>query len=92
MKIIHKHTAVVGTVAQIRASINAKIVHFAAQGHDLCIWVEFDPHAPEEYLNYRVFATGEPIQPPADLAVHHVQSCMMMDGTYVWHLYEVMQR
>jgi len=92
MRLIHKFPAVVGTTAQIKVTRDAKIVHFAAQGQELCIWVEFDPSREEEFLNYRIFATGEPIQPPVELEVGHRASCLMMDGTYVWHLYEVMPR
>ena len=92
MRLIYKFPATVGSVDYLDVTQDAKIVHFAAQGQELNIWCEFDPNRKPENLHYRVFATGEPIEPPVDLAVKHVQSCLMLDGLYVWHLYEVLPR
>lgn len=89
MRVIHKFPVTVGSTAQIMVTQAARIRHFAEQNGELYIWVELDPGRPDEYLNYRVFGTGEPISPPVDLAVNHRFSCLAQGGAYVWHLFEV---
>jgi len=89
MRLIHKHPVIVGDAGQIVATEGAEFVHFAAQGQQLCAWVEFDPSQPVANIGYRVFATGQPVEPPVGIEAEHRFSCLMMDGTYVWHLYRV---
>lgn len=59
----------------------AKIVHFAAQGDHLCLWVEVDTTQPKVRVEFEVFGTGHRI--PDD--VSHIATCI--DDSFVWHLY-----
>jgi len=93
MRMIHKYPVLPGSTDHIKTYAGAKFVHFAeARDGQLYVWVEFNPNALEENLNYRIFGTGHPIEPPVDLCVEHRFSCQQSGGTFVWHLYEVLLR
>lgn len=69
--------------ATISMQMGAQIVHFAAQGGRPTIWAIVDTEAKLERRHFRVFGTGEELDPIFNT---HRGTCF--DGPYVWHLFE----
>jgi hypothetical protein len=58
-----------------------RIVHFAIQNGDLCLWAEVIQVEPDRSMSVRIFGTGNRIPEPFE----HCGT--VQDGGLVWHLY-----
>jgi len=84
MKTVYKYPVVIGPNL-LELPIGAKVVHFAAQGHALFLWAEIPgPDSRTTSRPFSVYGTGFAIE--SDYS--HVATCLMLDGLFVWHLYE----
>lgn len=63
----------------------ARLLTVAAQGDDLCVWVEVDPDAAPVTRRMEVFPTGVPI--PGDYDWEYVGT-VHMPGPLVFHVYD----
>ena len=66
----------------------ASLVHFEEQHETITFWALVDPDAPYEDRVFKVFGTGhQSIQDNEK----HVGTVVMAHGTYVWHIFEVLE-
>jgi hypothetical protein len=89
MRVIYKHQVAIGCAGEIITTEGAEFVHFAEQHGQMVAWVECDPSQPQACIGYRVFGTGEYIDPPANLEAEHRFTALMDGGALVWHLYRI---
>lgn len=59
-------------------------LHVEVQNDKPCLWALVDPTAEREERTFYVHGTGHPVGPGAE----HVGSFMLMDGTFVGHLFQ----
>lgn len=65
-----------------RASL---IVHVGYQGQNVQLWAEVDTEEPDVERIFRVYGTGQPFA-DGEQGVH---VATLMDGPFVWHIFEV---
>jgi hypothetical protein len=63
--------------------IGAQVVHVSMQHGQLCLWALVDPDAAAERREFVMCGTGHPVPENAT----HVQSFLMDDGEFVWHIF-----
>ena len=83
MKRVWKYPVSLGGGAEVQMPQASRVVHFARQGTSLAFWAEVDDANPYERRVYGIYGTGYPIPAQADYCA------TLLDGEYVWHLYEV---
>lgn len=82
---IYKYKLFPGCLQTFRLPAGAMVCTFAAQGNDLCIWVQVNPMKRTILRAFEVVPTGGMV--PTD--GEYVGTALMSDGALVWHLYEV---
>jgi hypothetical protein len=62
-----------------------RVVHFADQLGEYCVWVEVLAGNSKQRATFRFFATGEPVPREGE----YIDTCMSAGGRLVWHLYQM---
>lgn len=79
-------------VEEVMLPLGAQVLHVAAQGADINLWVLVDP-VPEDPIlekrRFRAFGTGHPIPSNEDECLLHVGTALLQGGTLVFHIFEV---
>lgn len=78
-----------GDIFTIYLPFGAEILHFAAQGDNLCLWCLVDPA--EKNTKQRLFhvaGTGHEIEGMSP-NWKFIGTCLMLGGALVWHLWEI---
>lgn len=89
MKKVYKYTLDWDDYTTLMLPVGARILHFDVQHGKPQIWALVDPEA--EMINrvFRLAGTGHPI---IEEDIAHIGSTLMLDGKFVWHLFEVTRR
>lgn len=86
MKTIWKYPLDVKINQTIELRVGAKIICCKMQSHQLMLWAEFDTEVERtETRTIMIVGTGHPINATAYKYIESV-----LDGSYVWHIYEVL--
>ena len=64
----------------------ARILSLMVQNEQLCLWAQVTPDGPEVERYFRIFATGQPIEPVAGKRLQFVGS--FHGSWYVGHVFE----
>jgi hypothetical protein len=86
MKTIWKYPVGFYGPNHISLPADAKILHVDRRdhiSHAVAFWAEVNPSIPSEIRSFQVVGTGHQISPNME----HIGTTI--DGSYVWHLYEV---
>lgn len=85
MKLIHKHRLAHGSLNKIPMDVDAKVVFASMQDGFVTVWVEKDESGLESRTvrSFRIYPTGVNIEDT------HQYVATVMDGPFVWHVYEV---
>jgi hypothetical protein len=67
---------------------DAKVLHFAEQGEQLCLWCEVDPQNPPERRVFRVVGTGHTVDGLGLMRYIGTAHEGPREAPLVWHLYE----
>lgn len=82
MRSVYKYQLELG-INDIKMPSNAKVVHFATQAPDICVWMEVVRLEPDEVRRFDVIGTGHRIAP------NYTHRGTLQSGSFVWHLYEL---
>jgi hypothetical protein len=86
---ILKYKIPVESESEVMMPEGAIIRHFGQQGGGLFIWAEVDVSKPIVVHKFRLYGTGREITgDPSDVYIGTTTGHL---GTYVWHLFEVME-
>lgn len=82
-----------GALSMVTMPRGAKILKVAEQRMRICVWALIDTdETVTERRTFHVVGTGQEIcEPPSFYGgrMEHVGTFLMMDGDYVWHVFEV---
>ena len=85
---VFKYEVPISDFATVDMPQGAKILSLQVQHGTPTIWALVDPEAPSTQRNFRVAGTGHAIDNFGD-ELSFVGTCQMMDGSLVWHLFEL---
>jgi len=85
---IFKYQVPIKDYCEIQMPKNTQILTFQSQYDIPCIWALVDPEQPIESRKFRIAGTGHEIK---GKALEYIGTCQMMNGTLVWHLFEIKQ-
>lgn len=68
----------------VEMPVGAKVLHVAMQGHDITLWAWVDPDAKVESRRFAITGSGAPAPTPDQARYHGT----VIDGAFVWHVFE----
>lgn len=73
---------------QIEMPHGCKILHFAVQNDQPCIWALVDPDAEKGRVSFRLAGTGHPIEHEMD-KLEFIGTILIRNGSLVFHLFKI---
>ncbi len=82
MMVIYKYTLQLADTSQLNLPLGAEVLCVKQQGRKFSLWIKCDPAAPAETRTFHVVGTGHDVPDGAE----YIDT--ILDGAYVWHIFE----
>jgi hypothetical protein len=88
-KIIYKYKITESEDIQVEMPKGAQILHADIMSNGMHVWALVNPKHKLKKKTFRVIATGQEISDYDKKHYHYIKT--MIDGIFVWHLYELIE-